>query len=203
VVVKEYSVRDVEAVAAVLLAGGVVIIPTDTVYGIAARVADADAVARLFAVKRRPSSVALPVFVENLEGVVDAGGRLPVAAQTLAHAFWPGALTLVIPALAAMAERIGSTSGTIGFRLPDDAFVQELVARTGPLAVTSANEHGEPPMTAPGQIYSLLTSSDIDAWVDGGVRDGAVSTVVACRDDGYEIVRVGALDSDTIAGAFR
>jgi tRNA threonylcarbamoyl adenosine modification protein (Sua5/YciO/YrdC/YwlC family) len=203
VVVKNYSLRDVDAVADVLLAGGVVIIPTDTVYGIAARVADADAVARLFAVKRRPQSVALPVFVENLEGVVDAGGRLPVSAQTLAHAFWPGALTLVIPALATMAERVGSSTGTIGFRLPDDDFVQELVVRTGPLAVTSANEHGEAPLTTPEQVRSTFDSADIDAWVDGGIREGLVSTVVACRDDGYEIVRLGALDNDTIASAFR
>jgi L-threonylcarbamoyladenylate synthase len=203
VVVKSFTVREVNAVAEILLNGGVAIIPTDTVYGIAARVEDAEAVARLFAVKRRPHTVALPVFVDNLEGIVDAGGRLPVSAQTLAHAFWPGALTLVIPALASMAERIGSTTGTIGFRLPDDDFVQELVVRTGPLAVTSANEHGELPMTSPEQVRSAFATADIDAWVDGGIREGVVSTVVACRDDGYEILRSGALDHDTIASAFR
>ena len=200
---KSFTVREVNAVAEVLLNGGVAIIPTDTVYGIAARVADAEAVARLFAIKRRPHTVALPVFVENLEGIVDAGGRLPVSAQTLAHAFWPGALTLVIPALASMAERVGSSTGTIGFRLPDDDFVQELVVRTGPLAVTSANEHGEPPMTSPEQVRSAFATADIDVWVDGGIREGVVSTVVACRDDGYEILRSGALDHDTIASAFR
>ena len=200
---REFALTDVDSVAEVLLNGGVVVIPTDTVYGVAARVADADAVARLFAIKKRPTSVALPVFVENLEGVVDAGGRLPAAAQTLAHAFWPGALTLVIPALASMAERVGASESTIGFRLPDDEFVQELVVRTGPLAVTSANEHGEPPMTSDDSVREGFRDSDVDAFVNGGVRQGAVSTVVRCRDEGYEILRVGAISADEIAGAFR
>lgn len=200
---KTYSLRDVDAIAEILNGGGVAVIPTDTVYGVAARVADADAVSRLFAIKKRPSSVALPVFVENLEGVVDAGGRLPAAAQTLAHAFWPGALTLVIPALASMAERVGASEGTIGFRLPDDDFVQELVVRTGPLAVTSANEHGEPPMTKADDVQRGFAHANVDAVVDGGLRNGAVSTVVRCRDDGYEILRVGAISADVIAAAFR
>lgn len=200
---KEFSLRDVDAVAEILLHGGVVVIPTDTVYGVAARVADADAVARLFAIKKRPATVALPVFVENLEGVVDAGGRLPAAAQTLAHAFWPGALTLVIPALASMAERVGASESTIGFRLPDDEFVQELVVRTGPLAVTSANEHGELPMSSDDAVRDGFADSDVDAFVNGGVRNGAVSTVVRCRDDGYEILRVGAISADDIAASFR
>lgn len=200
---KTYTLRDVDAVAEILNGGGVAVIPTDTVYGVAARVADAEAVSRLFAIKKRPNSVALPVFVENLEGVVDAGGRLPAAAQTLAHAFWPGALTLVIPALASMAERVGASESTIGFRLPDDDFVQELVVRTGPLAVTSANEHGEPPMTSADDVQRGFANANVDAVVDGGLRNGAVSTVVRCRDDGYEILRVGAISADAIAAAFR
>lgn len=200
---KEFTLNQVDATAEILLRGGVVVIPTDTVYGVAARVADAEAVARLFAIKKRPASVALPVFVENLEGVVDAGGRLPAAAQTLAHAFWPGALTLVIPALASMAERVGASENTIGFRLPDDEFVQELVVRTGPLAVTSANEHGDAPMTSDDAVRDGFADSDVDAFVNGGVRNGAVSTVVRCRDDGYEILRVGAISADEIAAAFR
>ena len=200
---KTYALRDVDAVAEILNGGGVAVIPTDTVYGVAARVADAEAVSRLFAIKKRPNSVALPVFVENLEGVVDAGGRLPAAAQTLAHAFWPGALTLVIPALASMAERVGASESTIGFRLPDDDFVQELVVRTGPLAVTSANEHGEPPMTTADEVQRGFANANVDAVVDGGLRNGSVSTVVRCRDDGYEILRVGAISADAIGTAFR
>lgn len=200
---KEFSLKDIDSVAEILCSGGVVVIPTDTVYGVAARVADAEAVARLFAIKKRPTSVALPVFVENLEGVVDAGGRLPAAAQTLAHAFWPGALTLVIPALTSMAERVGASESTIGFRLPADDFVQELVVRTGPLAVTSANEHGEPPMTSGDLVRDGFRDADVDAFVNGGLRQGAVSTVVRCRDDGYEILRIGAISADDIASAFR
>lgn len=200
---KEFSLKDIDSVAEILCSGGVVVIPTDTVYGVAARVADAEAVARLFAIKKRPTSVALPVFVENLEGVVDAGGRLPAAAQTLAHVFWPGALTLVIPALTSMAERVGASESTIGFRLPADDFVQELVVRTGPLAVTSANEHGEPPMTSGDLVRDGFRDADVDAFVNGGLRQGAVSTVVRCRDDGYEILRIGAISADDIASAFR
>mgnify|MGYP006286294571 CR=1 FL=1 len=201
---KTFTLNDVADVAEILNSGGVVVIPTDTVYGVAARVADADAVARLFQVKRRPADVALPVFVENLEGVVDAGGRLPASAQTLAHAFWPGAMTLVIPAVASMAARVGSREPTIGFRLPDDDFVQELVVRTGPLAVTSANSHGEPPCTTfDAVVAGFSDSSGVDALVDGGERGGAVSTVIKCNESGYEILREGALSPEQIGAAFR
>jgi len=194
----------IDEVAALLNAGHVVVIPTDTVYGVAAKFEIDSAVQQLFAIKQRPSSVPLPVFVNDGDGVFQVGGRETAAASTLAHAFWPGPLTLIVPALASSAERIGSGDGTIGFRRPNDELVQYLVSRCGPLAVTSANEHGEPPCTTVVEVQEAFEGNELVAAVlDGGLRNGTVSTVVICDDHGYRIVREGALSSDQLAAAFR
>jgi len=194
----------IDEVAALLNAGHVVVIPTDTVYGVAAKFEIASAVQRLFAIKQRPSTVPLPVFVNDGDGVVQVGGRETASASTLAHAFWPGPLTLIVPALSSSAERIGSGDATIGFRRPNDELVQYLVARCGPLAVTSANEHGAPPCTTVAEVQEVFEGNDLVAAVlDGGERNGTVSTVVICDDHGYRIVREGALSSDQLAAAFR
>lgn len=194
----------IDEVAALLNAGHVVVIPTDTVYGVAAKFEIASAVQQLFAIKQRPSTVPLPVFVNDGDGVVQVGGRETAAASTLAHAFWPGPLTLIVPALSSSAERIGSGDATIGFRRPNDELVQYLVARCGPLAVTSANEHGAPPCTTVAEVQEAFEGNDLVAAVlDGGLRNGTVSTVVICDDHGYRIVREGALSSDQLAAAFR
>ena len=194
----------IDEVAALLNAGHVVVIPTDTVYGVAAKFEIASAVQQLFAIKQRPSTVPLPVFVNDGEGVFHVGGRETASASTLAHAFWPGPLTLIVPALASSAERIGSRDATIGFRRPNDELVEYLVARCGPLAVTSANEHGSPPCTSVAEVQEVFAGNDLVAAVlDGGERNGTVSTVVICDDHGYRIVREGALSGDQLAAAFR
>jgi L-threonylcarbamoyladenylate synthase len=194
----------IDEVAALLNAGHVVVIPTDTVYGVAAKFEIPTAVRQLFAIKQRPSTVPLPIFVNDGEGVFNVGGRETATASTLAHAFWPGPLTLIVPALASSAERIGSGDGTIGFRRPNDELVEYLVARCGPLAVTSANEHGAPPCTSVAEVQAAFEGNDlVMAVLDGGERNGTVSTVVICDDNGYRIVREGAILSDQLAAAFR
>ena len=194
----------IDEVAALLNAGHVVVIPTDTVYGVAAKFEIASAVQQLFAIKQRPSTVPLPVFVNDSDGVFQVGGRETASASTLGHAFWPGPLTLIVPALASSAERIGSRDATIGFRRPNDELVEYLVSRCGPLAVTSANEHGAPPCTSVAEVQEAFEGNDLVAAVlDGGERNGTVSTVVICDDHGYRIVREGALAGDQLAAAFR
>lgn len=198
------SPEQLDEVAALLNAGHVVVIPTDTVYGVAAKFDIASAVERLFAIKQRPSTVPLPVFVNDADGVFAVGGRDTASASTLAHAFWPGPLTLIVPAVAASARRIGSSDSTIGFRRPNDEMVTYLVARCGPLAVTSANEHGEPPCTTVAQVQAVFANNDLVAAVlDGGERNGTVSTVVMCDEKGYRVVREGAISSDELTAAFR
>ena len=198
------SPEQLDEVAALLNAGHVVVIPTDTVYGVAAKFELSSAVQKLFAIKQRPSTVPLPVFVNDADGVFSVGGRDTASASTLAHAFWPGPLTLIVPALAESARRIGSADATIGFRRPNDAMVAYLVERCGPLAVTSANEHGEPPCTTVEEVQAVFADNELVAAVlDGGERNGTVSSVVTCDENGYRVVREGAISSDELAAAFR
>src|ERR1019366_4642630 len=122
----------------------VVAVPTDTVYGVAARLEDATAVARLFVVKSRASDVALPVLVGSERDVAGLDVDWPEAARLLARNFWPGALTIVVPAEARIARVVGADH-TLGLRAPRHRELAAIITRCGPLAVTSANQHGESP----------------------------------------------------------
>ena len=195
---------NIEEVVRLINEGHVVAIPTDTVYGVAARADLPDAVAQLFAIKKRPTNVALPVLVSSTEMIDELGGRLPASAQTLANAMWPGPLTLIVPTTKALAERVGSTTSTVGFRIPNESLTLQLLQACGALAVTSANEHGEPPCTSADEVIAAFgEASGVAAVMDGGVRNGVVSTVVRCDEQGYDVVRSGALSGDDLAGVFR
>ena len=116
--------------AADLLASGeVVALPTDTVYGVAASVAHPAAVARLFALKDRPDTVALPVLAASLEQVTAAGITMTPELARLAEAFWPGALTIVVAAPHELAQRLGASEPTVGVRVPNDPALRELLER--------------------------------------------------------------------------
>ncbi len=180
-----------EAVAA-LRRGEVVAVPTDTVYGVAARLEDADAVAKLFSVKSRPSDVALPVLVQSSRDVVALDVEWSVAAQRLADRFWPGALTIVVGAAPALAARVGATS-SVGIRAPRHVELAALIDQCGPLAVTSANEHGHAPCVSADDVLAIAWGAPIAGALDGGVCDGAVSTVVEVSADGWWVRRRGAI----------
>ena len=139
--------RTLSTVVAHVRDGGLVIIPTDTVYGIGTLASDAAAVARLLAAKGRGRQMPPPVLVagpDQLDGVV---GALPPAAQALMEAFWPGALTIILDAAPDLGWDLGETGGTIAVRMPDHPLALELLRATGPMAVTSANHTGQPPAT--------------------------------------------------------
>lgn len=190
---------DIEQVAAALRAGGVVVVPTDTVYGVAACVARPEAVAQLFSVKRRPTSVALPVMVADVADVASLPVTVSARARHVMEAFWPGPLTIVLPADPTLARRLGGEA-TLGLRIPNDDALRALVRRTGPLAVTSANEHGEPPCLEPDDVRRVFAShTDVAGLWDGGRRDGAVSTVVKLGDEGDTVLRHGAIDPADVA----
>jgi L-threonylcarbamoyladenylate synthase len=180
-----------EAVAA-LRRGDVVAVPTDTVYGVAARLEDATAVATLFSVKSRPSDVALPVLVESSRDVAALDVDWPAAAQLLAERFWPGALTLVVGAAPTLAARVGARS-SIGLRAPHHAQLVVLIGQCGPLAVTSANQHGHAPCVSATDVLATTWGAPLAGVLDGGVCDGAVSTVVEVSADGWWVRRRGAL----------
>jgi L-threonylcarbamoyladenylate synthase len=174
-----------DAAEAALHGGGAVVLPTDTVYGIAAF---KEHIGVLYELKDRPDAVPIAVLVADAEQAASLG-RLDGAARRLADRFWPGPLTLVLPA--------DDSGATVGVRCPDHAFVRALAARVGPLPTTSANRHGEPtPPTATEAAAALAGAPAL--VVDGGPCGGVASTVV---DVGGVVLREGALSSADIAAA--
>jgi L-threonylcarbamoyladenylate synthase len=180
--------------------GDVVALPTDTVYGLAASLSHPSAVTALFEMKRRPSAVALPVLVDSLDQITRLGVTWPDAASALSRAFWPGPITIVVPVPETLARRVGSASDTVGFRLPDDQLLRGIIARSGPLVVTSANEHGEPPCHSVAEVLNVFGGrGDLAGVVEGGTRAGEVSTVVDVSETPWRLVREGALRHTALA----
>jgi len=172
---------------AALRRGAVVVIPTDTVYGIAARADDADAMARLFALKGRDAGKSIAVLVADL------GQARSLTTHRLDRfaPFWPGPLTVVVPRAADAVLHIGTDDSTVGIRCPDDAFVRRLALEVGPIAATSANESGAPTPATASEIAAIFPS--IALVVDGGPRHGVASTVVDATVDPPVVLRAGAL----------
>lgn len=167
-----------DIVVEALLAGEVVAVPTDTVYGL---VTTLDAGARLFEAKQRPADVDLPVLCADREQAQSlAADPLPDLADR-----WPGALTLVVRRAPSLAANLGAHADTVGLRVPDHPVPRELARRVGPLASTSANRHGEPPSTTADEVRAVF---DV-LVVDGGVCNGAPSTVIDCTGPEPRVLR--------------
>ena len=181
-----------EAVEA-LRRGEVIAIPTDTVYGVAVDPFVAGATERLFAVKRRPRGVELPVLCADVDMALSLVGDVPEVARPLIERHWPGALTIVLPRRPGLDVDLGSDPTTIGVRVPDNPVLVALSTELGgPLAVSSANRHGEPPCTTPDEVRAAF-GDDLPVVVDGGVCNGVPSTVVSCVSGAVVVLREGSL----------
>jgi L-threonylcarbamoyladenylate synthase len=178
-----------------LSAAGVVAIPTDTVYGLAARLDRPDAIRELFELKGRPADVAIAVLAGSVDRARPLAAVWPPSAERLAAAFWPGPLTLVVPAARSTASVLGGSGTTVGLRVPAHALIQRLCEESGPLAVTSANLHGQPPGASAAGVAAMWPdgSERFSLVVDGGACDGVPSTVLDCTVDPPASLRVGAL----------
>ncbi|HVA70321.1 MAG TPA: L-threonylcarbamoyladenylate synthase [Acidimicrobiales bacterium] len=185
-----------------LKVGGVVAVPTDTVYGIAASLAHPRALQRLFEIKRRPTTTALPILVDSQVAIERLGVDWPAGAQRLSEAFWPGALTIVVAVPHELATLVGSTRDTAGFRIPRHELLRDVLIDVGPLAVSSANEHGEAPCrSAAAVLNAFVGREELDGVLEGGEGDGEVSTVVGVDDASWRVLRHGALDTEDLARA--
>jgi L-threonylcarbamoyladenylate synthase len=185
-----------EAVAGVLAAGGVVGVPTDTVYGIACRPEAADALARIYAVKRRPEGLEIGLLAASaaqLEPLV----VMPPVARRLAAAFWPGGLSLVLSAVPDRGLAVPREGTTLMVRVPGHRLLRDLLARTGPLAVTSANRHGEPACATAPEVSERF-AGELDAVLDGGRGDGRGSTIIDCTEDPPRVLRPGPVSFDQL-----
>ena len=181
----------VTRIADVLGSGGVVVLPTDTVYGLAAAANLGDAVRRLFTLKGRRADVPIAVLCADEEQALGLTDPLRIAHRRFA-AQWPGPLTLVLPRRAGLDWELGDPASTIGVRCPDHGLVQAVASRVGPLATTSANRHGVPTPAEAAAAAASLTGP-VDLVVDGGTLAGAASTVVDLTGDDPRVLRQGAL----------
>jgi L-threonylcarbamoyladenylate synthase len=185
-----------------MTSGGIVGLPTETVYGIAV-VPRPEALAQLIAAKGRPGDKGIALLVDRLDQV-EASIMLPAAARRLGNRFWPGPLTLVLPLRRpdAVPEALTGGRDALAVRIPDHAVPRALARRLGPIAVTSANLSGEPEAGTAEALIACLGASLALVLDDGPVRGGVASSVVAVDLSGQvTMLREGALSETEIMAA--
>lgn len=185
-----------------LRGGGIVAIPTDTVYGLGIALSTPGGIERLFAVKRRPPEKGIALLLADAAQAAELSVETPTSGA-LAAAFWPGGLTLVLEQRAGVAlpEALTGGASTIGVRVPDHPSPRALARALGPLPVSSANVSGEPEAATAAEILALL-GDELDLVLDGGpARGGAPSTVVDASTDRPRILRAGAITRQRLAEA--
>jgi L-threonylcarbamoyladenylate synthase len=187
------------AAIAVLRGGGIVAVPTDTVYGIAVALDAPRGIERLFEAKSRPPDRSIALLIAD-RAQAETIGELGLVARELADAHWPGGLTLVVsrrPGVALPAN-LTADAATIGLRVPDHPAPRALAAAVGPLPTTSANRSGEPEARDADAIEAVLGDA-VDLILDGGpARGGPASTVVDCTSERPRVLRLGAIPVEAI-----
>ncbi|MCF6293335.1 MAG: threonylcarbamoyl-AMP synthase [Robiginitomaculum sp.] len=186
--------------ASILSNGGLVIVPTETVYGIAALASDGIAIERIYQIKGRPDHKALLAHIDGLEMAKKLAMLNPLAEKLIAS-FWPGPLTLVLPKLtsANIHENAGGGLPSIAVRCPDHDFTKNLIAKLNqPLVAPSANFSGEPPPASLGELSEQI-ANNVDLIVDGGTCiSGQPSTLIDLTGASPKILRQGALSRQQI-----
>ncbi|HYM14790.1 MAG TPA: L-threonylcarbamoyladenylate synthase [Dehalococcoidia bacterium] len=185
----------------VLRQGGIVALPTDTVYGLVAVAADRAAVQRVYHAKVRDPAQPMPLFVASIEQA-ELIADLNDAARVLAGKFWPGALTIVVSKKPDYETRAAAGASTVGLRIPADPFLREAARQLGPLTGTSANIAGREECHTAAQVRAQLAGA-VDLIVDAPVAaSGTPSTVVDCsRPGGVRILREGTVSRAALAAA--
>jgi L-threonylcarbamoyladenylate synthase len=188
----------IEAAVVAVLRSELVVLPTDTVYGVGADAFSAVAVAALLAAKGRDRTMPVPVLVGSQHMVDALVDQLPDSGRALIEAFWPGALTLVVRHTSHLAWDLGETLGTVAVRMPDSEIARELISRTGPLATSSANRSGHPPATTMLDARLQLGAS-VAVYLDGGPSaDSLPSSIVDVTGDVPRVLRAGAIDLERL-----
>jgi L-threonylcarbamoyladenylate synthase len=196
------AMEAIDVAAEAVRAGNLVVFPTDTVYGLACRPDDPPATARLFAAKRRPSGLTLPVLAASADQAFDLVVPDERAAR-LAEAFWPGPLTVVLPRGRASRDwRLGDIAESIGVRVPAHLLALALLQRTGPLAATSANISGEQPI-GEGRSLAGAFGENVAVYLLASRSAGSArsSTVVDLTGTELVVLREGPIDPRAILAA--
>lgn len=193
--------QGVAAAAEAVRGGEVVVLPTDTVYGVGVDAFASEAVAAVLTAKGRGREMPLPVLVPNPQTVDGLAADVPAYARDLIHAFWPGPLTLVLHAQSSLMWDLGDTNGTVALRMPQNDTALALLAEVGPMAVTSANVSGQPPATTILDAATQLGSA-VSVYLEAGPSAGGLaSTILDCTGESPVILRAGAVTAGQIQAA--
>jgi L-threonylcarbamoyladenylate synthase len=184
--------------------GELVVIPTDTVYGLAADAFNPAAVQRLLDAKGRTRQSPPPVLIPGIPTLDALAEFVSDEVRALVTAFWPGGLTVIVAARESLQWDLGETNGTVALRMPNNYFALELLSETGPLAVSSANLTGEPAATTVGDAEAMLNES-VSVYLDGGEAGSGFSnatsgsTIIDGTGESIRIVRHGVISDEEIA----
>ena len=189
---------NIERIVEVINSGGLVITPTDTIYGIMGDALNVDAIRRVFEVKRRPYSKPLLLLMDSFEMVESYTEKLSEKEKKLMNRFWPGLVTFILKKNDKVSDLITSGNDTVGIRIPDNKDLLEIIRRLKrPVISTSANITGTPVITSTKLLEKDLIDN-IDYIYDGGVVNDVSSTIVKVVDNKVNILREGKLSKDII-----
>ena len=181
---------------------GVVIFPTDTIYGIGCSAFRSKPIERIFNIKGRDFSKALPILISNFEQINMVASGLNQRSEKLFKAFWPGPLTIILPKHSSLPPNL-SPNDTVGVRMPNHSWLFELINQTGPLAVTSANLSGKPEARNAEEAIQTL-DGNIDLIIDGGQScSNLPSTVVDCQSAEIKVLREGSISEAAVFAALK
>ncbi|QDZ42376.1 L-threonylcarbamoyladenylate synthase [Corynebacterium sp. sy039] len=178
--------------------GRLIVMPTDTLYGLGCDAFDNDAVAKLLSTKRRGPDMPVPVLIGSWDTVRGLVAHYDEQLETLVEAFWPGGLSLVVPQAPSLPWNLGDTRGTVMLRMPLHPVAIEVLRETGPMAVSSANVSGQKPATTVEEAQQQLGAA-VNVYLDGGTTPvGVASTIVDLSGDHPVILREGAISKQRI-----
>ena len=181
----------------VLLSGGLVAFPTDTVYGVGAPAFDERAVHSIYTAKQRPVEKAIPVLIGDTNDLSRVADQIPISAARLTARFWPGPLTVLVPKKPSLPDVVSATA-TVGVRVPDHEVARALLRLAGPMAVTSANISSQPSPSTAEEVLAQL-GGRIAMILDGGRTPGGIpSTLVDCTGDQIQILRDGPISMEQL-----
>lgn len=189
-----------EHAANILLEGGVVCIPTDTVYGIAGIATNSIAVSKVFEVKQRDPTTPLPIFIQDISSLNNFSEFVPPLAKILASNFWPGPLTMVLEKADCIPDVATGGLKTAGFRIPNHEIAVKLCEKTGnPITGTSANISGQKAATTADEALRQFKDSSLDLIIDGGESTSSdPSTIVHFKDNEVKLIRQGVISMSDI-----
>jgi tRNA threonylcarbamoyl adenosine modification protein (Sua5/YciO/YrdC/YwlC family) len=193
----EHRRAGLAAAASAVRAGQLVVLPTDTVYGVGCDAFSSTAVRALLSAKGRGRDMPVPVLVGSWSTVDGLVLGVPPRARALIEAFWPGGLSLVLPHAPSLTWDLGDTRGTVMLRMPLHPVALELLRDVGPMAVSSANRSGLPPATTAEAAREQLADR-VSLFLDGGPSSESASTIVDLTGDEPVVLREGAVSTDEI-----